>query len=226
MTTPPFSARLGHLLLGLILLRCWMRLGYRATVRRSRKVPSGPCVLAANHRSFMDPTMAAIWGRDPVAFFARDSLWKIPPIAILLDLFWGIPVDRDRPGMSSMQGAIERLRSGMPVLVFPEGTRTKTGRLGALRDGPALFARRAGVPLVPVYVYRTERAWTRGSPLPCLCGPRLEVRFGAPIVAPDGLDPRASDRWVTERLRLWLIAQERSFNGGRVGARDNGSGGR
>jgi 1-acyl-sn-glycerol-3-phosphate acyltransferase len=111
-----------------------------------------------------------------------------------------------------MKGAIERLREGLPVVIFPEGTRTKTGRLGVLKDGPALISRRAGVPLVPVYVHRAERCWPQGQPWPNPWGTRLQVRFGRPLVPPAGLSPKEQDAWKTRRLELWLRYQERWFD--------------
>lgn len=206
----PFATHLTQAL-GILLLRWWVRLCFRARVRRAAGVPMHPCVLACNHRSFADPPLVAMWSEAPVSFFARSSLWRIPGIKQMLDLFYGIPVERENPGISSMKGAVDRLRRGVSVLVFPEGTRTKTGRVGRLRDGPALFARRAGVPLVPVYVHRSEAIWPRGALMPRLCGPRIEVRFGAPIAAPAGLEPRDADAWVTRRLHAWMIANELSL---------------
>lgn len=197
------------------LLRLYFRFAFRITLRRSRRIPTGPVVYAANHRSFWDPPFVSMWSRDPVAFFARSSLWRIPPIRFFLDIFAGIPVDRDAPALASIQQAVERLREGIPVLVFPEGTRTRTGRLGRFRDGPALFARRAQVPVVPVYLHRSERCWPRGALMPRLWGPRLEIRFGSPIEAPAGLSGREADAWVTRRLRTWMEMQERELAGRR-----------
>lgn len=196
--------------LGVLILRNWMRLGFRITVRRTAPLPQ-PCVLACNHRSFSDPPFVAMWSSQPVAFFARANLWRVPVLRQVLNLFYGIPVERDNPGISSMKGAVDRLRTGVSVLVFPEGTRTRNGRLGRLRDGPALFARRSGVPLVPVYVHRSEGVWPRGALFPRLCGPRTEIRFGTPISAPAGLAPRAADAWVTQRLTAWMLRQEHAL---------------
>lgn len=199
--------------LGIVLLRPWLRLCFRITVHRVRDLPPPPCLFASNHRSFADPPFVATWLAEPIGFFARADLWQIPFIRQMLDLFYGIPVERENPGLSSMKGAVARLRSGVSVMVFPEGTRTRTGRLGTLRDGPALFSRRAGVPLVPVYIHRSEAVWPRGALLPRLCGPRVEVRFGTPIVPPPGLEPRAADAWVTRRLEAWMLLQERRLKG-------------
>jgi 1-acyl-sn-glycerol-3-phosphate acyltransferase len=200
--------------LAALVLRLPIRLTFRARVRLAR-LPPPPVVLAANHRSYFDPPFVGMWLREPIAYFARANLWDVAFFRFMLEVMQGIPVQRDNPGVSSMKGAVERLRQGVSVLAFPEGTRTRDGRLGTLRDGPALFARRAGVPVVPVYIHRSERVWPRGAILPRLWGGRVEIRFGRAIVAPPGLEPRLADRVVTEALRRWMERQERALLGPR-----------
>lgn len=194
--------------LGILILRPLVRTTFQVRVRRAPGQPEGACVLAANHRSFFDPPFIGMWRRQPLSYFARASLWQVPFFRLMLGIMYGIPVERENPGVSSMKGAVERLRQGIPVLVFPEGTRTRTGRVGRLRDGPALFARRAGVPVVPVYVHRTEFCWPRGAVVPRLWGGRIEIRFGRPLTPPAHLPPREQDAWVTRRLQRWMEVQE------------------
>ena len=201
-----------QLFLGHALLRPWFCFFVRGRVLRSRDLPEGPCVLACNHRSFFDPPLVGMHRRRPIAYFARSDLWQFPVIAFFLNAMFGIPIDRENPGLSSMKGAVERLRRGISVLVFPEGTRTRTGKLGPMREGPAMFARRAGVPIVPVYVHRSEDIWARANKLPHFQSTGVEIRFGRPLVAPANLDPRAQDAWVSQRLRLWMLAQERRLH--------------
>jgi 1-acyl-sn-glycerol-3-phosphate acyltransferase len=198
--------------LGYLFLRPWLHFALRGRIRKSRLIPDhGPFVLACNHRSFFDPPFVGMCFRRPIAYFARSSLWKNPTIAFFLRAMCSIPVDRDNPGLSSMKGAIERLRSGLSVLVFPEGTRTKTGYLGKFREGPTLFARRAGVPIVPVYLYRSEAVWPIGQKLPTFLTKNIEVRLGAPIIAPPGLSVKEQDAWINRRLEAWMHQQEREL---------------
>jgi 1-acyl-sn-glycerol-3-phosphate acyltransferase len=204
-----------HFCLGYLFLRPWVKFALRGRVRRSRDLPDGPMVLACNHRSFFDPPFVGMCFRRPIAYFAKASLWDIPFIAFWLRAMFGIPVDRENPGLSSMKGAVDRLKNGISVLVFAEGTRTRDGRLSPMREGPALFARRAGVPIVPVYLYRSEAVWPRGQFLPNFITKDIEVRVGKPIVAPSHLAPRAQDAWISRRLELWMEQQERSFMGPR-----------
>ncbi len=204
-----------QVLLGYFILRPWLTFFLRGRVRRSRLLPDGPCVLACNHRSYADPGLVGMHMRRPIAYFARSNLWQYPIIAFFLNTMFGIPVDRDNPGLSSMKGAVDRLRRGIAVLVFPEGTRTKNGRLGLMREGPALFARRAGMPIVPVYLVRSEALWPPGKKLPRFISKGIEVRFGTPLIPPPELESRAQDAWISRRLQVWMEAQERQMFGPR-----------
>lgn len=221
MEFPPgaFLPRLVHLL-GCLIMRPWVQFAFRCRVRRATPELPRPCVLAANHRSFFDPPFVGMWQPLPLSYFARASLWQMPFVRFMLQLMYGIPVDRDHPGASSTRGAIQRLRQGISVLVFPEGTRTRTGRLQPMRDGPALFARRAGVPVVPIYLHRSEAVWPRGRPLPRLWGASIELRIGRPLTPPAHLPPHLQDRWVTRAVEAWMHRQERACQQGHAGLRD------
>jgi len=196
---------------GSFILHAWLGWGFRIRIRRQRAITDDPVVYACNHRSFADPPVVGMCSRRPISYFARESLWRVPIIREALLIMQGIPVDRVNPGMSSMKGAIARLRGGTSVLIFPEGTRTRSGRLGPLLTGPAMIARRAGVPVVPIYVHRTEACWPIGSLVPRLCGPRVQVRFGPALRPEPGLDPRQQDELTTRRLSVWMHQQEREL---------------
>ncbi|TVR13762.1 MAG: 1-acyl-sn-glycerol-3-phosphate acyltransferase [Planctomycetota bacterium] len=189
-------------------IRWWFRMTARLRIDYQGPVPRGGYVLACNHRSFLDPLALGCTLRRRIHYFARASLWKIPPIRWVLDLFGGIPVDRAKPQTTTIAAAVGVLRAGRPLLVFPEGTRTRTGRMGRFRDGPSLIARRAQVPVIPVYLKDTEGSWPRGAPLPIPGRGKVHIVFG-PWMWPDqSLSVRERDAELTTRIELWLQAQE------------------
>jgi 1-acyl-sn-glycerol-3-phosphate acyltransferase len=211
---------IGQFFLANFLLKYWSRFFYRLKIERDPTYEEGPAVIASNHRSFADPPVVSMAFRRPIGYFAKASLWKVPVIGQALRMFHGIPVDRNRPDAATMSAAVNLLKAGFRVLVFPEGTRTKTGTLGHLRQGPPLFARRAGVPIVPVYVMGSETAWQQGSPLPSLYG-RLRIRVGKPVPIPAGLDGKRADRFATLYLERWMQKQERQLRSSAIRWRES-----
>ncbi len=208
---PAVRRNLPHLIqlvIAPLLVRPLMRFLYRVRVRAAPDAFRGPCVFASNHRSFLDPIVVSAFGRRPISFFARRDLWRLPIAREFLLAFRALPVDRDDPQLAIMRRTVEHLRSGFAVLIFPEGTRTRTGRLGQLRSGPAVFARRAGVPVVPVYLHATDAIWRRGRMLPGLDRTRLEVVYGPPLRAPARLSRRLQERWLSLAIERWLQRTE------------------
>jgi 1-acyl-sn-glycerol-3-phosphate acyltransferase len=138
-------------------------------------------VYACNHLSYMDTP--AIFAALPFQFriLARSDLWKIPFIGWHLNRSGQIPVavDNPRASIASLTNGVRALKAGMPLFVFPEGGRSRDGRLGSFMSGPAYMAIRAGVPLIPmalVGTYELLPIHTRHfSPRP------LELRVGAPL---------------------------------------------
>jgi len=218
MEPDPTPARLSLplmmvLFIGYCLARPMMRLFYRIRIERDpRWDGASACVLAANHRSFMDPPLVSVAARRPISYFARANLWKIPVVRQFLQVLEGIPVDRNAPALRNMRQVVDHLKRGKRILVFPEGTRTRSGRVGRMREGPALFARRAGVPVVPVYLFRSETAWPRGWPVFSIAG-HVRVRVGAPIVPPAGVTGKDADRLITVYLQRWMERRERELMG-------------
>jgi 1-acyl-sn-glycerol-3-phosphate acyltransferase len=112
-------------------------------------------VYAANHLSYMDTPV--IFSSVPFQFriLARQSLWKLPFIGWHLNRSGQIPVDTENPKASTLKGGVKALKAGMPLIVFPEGGRSKDGHLAAFMSGPAFMAVQAKVPLVPMAIVGT-----------------------------------------------------------------------
>lgn len=193
---------------GSVIVRWYFRFTARLRIYYGGPVPRGGFLIVCNHRSFLDPLALGCTLRRRIHYFARSSLWKIAPVRWALDLFGGIPVNRSQPQSATITSTVTVLRQGRMLLMFPEGTRCRNGRLGQLRDGPALIARRAGVPIVPVYLDSTESSWPRGCPLPIPGRGKVGIHFGPPLWANKDLAPRQQDADLTLRVQRWLLQQE------------------
>ncbi|HVW77525.1 MAG TPA: lysophospholipid acyltransferase family protein [Alloacidobacterium sp.] len=115
-------------------------------------------VYACNHLSYMDTPV--IFSNLPFQFriVARHDLWKLPFIGWHLNRSGQIPVNVDNPraSIASLSGAVRTLKSGMPLFIFPEGGRSRSGHPSAFLNGPAFMAIRAQVPMVPMALIGTH----------------------------------------------------------------------
>lgn len=159
MTTRPQV--IGPQMVGAVLRRWWWRvlliLAGGFTVRG--RLPRGGCVVVANHSSHADTAavLAALDARHrPRVVAAADYWFRGGPKAwICRVLAGGFAVRRGGGGSADLAAAGALLRSGRAIVVFPEGTRSRTGELGEFRSGAARLAAAAGVPLVPVGITGT-----------------------------------------------------------------------
>lgn len=143
--------------------------GCRVRVEGAGRLPEAGAVLVANHQSYLDIPLllAALGGR--VKFVAKRELGKIPLFGPAMVRAGNLLVDRDDPreAVSAVREAVERIGRGERIVVFPEGTRSADGTIGAFRPGAFFIARRAGAPLVPVRIDGSARAMPRGTLLVC-----------------------------------------------------------
>jgi 1-acyl-sn-glycerol-3-phosphate acyltransferase len=138
--------------------RVWARAcvrisGSRLTIHGAENLHKHPvAVYAANHTSYMDTPV--VFSALPFQFriLAKKELWSLPFIGWYLNRSGQIPIETDNPRatLSSLSAGVKALRSGMPLFVFPEGSRTPSGELQAFLSGAAFLAIRAQVPLVPI----------------------------------------------------------------------------
>src|SRR6201987_6431128 len=166
-------------------------------VGREHIPADGPLLLAANHRSFLDPFVIGMMLRRPVYYMAKRELFEKSLQGRLLNALGAFPVDRGAGDAGAMVAARAILARGGCVVVFPEGTRVRPGPLGSPKPGVARRALEAGVPVVPIAVLGTEdvrRGW-RIRPR------RVYVRAGRPLRFPtDGTASRTRAAGVTERI--------------------------
>ncbi|HWP35775.1 MAG TPA: lysophospholipid acyltransferase family protein [Thermodesulfobacteriota bacterium] len=183
--------------------------GVRYRVEGRERIPEGPVVFVANHRSHLDiPVLCLALGR-PLRFVAKRELVRIPFFGWALFLLGHITVDRRNPEQArlALERAAGRVRGGLSVLFFAEGTRgtpelIARSRLAPLKKGGIVLALTAGVPLVPVAIAGTERILPKGS-LAVRPG-EVRVRIGPPLDT-RGLTLADRDR-VAGALHAWLYA--------------------
>lgn len=142
-------------------------LDLRLSVTGAEHVPrTGGAVLASNHVSYLDFIFCG-YGAQPakrlVRFMAKKSIFDHRIAGPLMRGMSHIPVDR-AAGAESYDQALAALRSGEVVGVFPEATISRSFTVKGLKNGAARLAAAAGVPLIPVSLWGTQRLWTKGRP--------------------------------------------------------------
>ncbi len=166
-------------------------------VGREHLPRTGPLLLAANHRSFLDPFVIGTLVKRPVYYMAKRELFEKRWQAWILNALGAFPVDRGAGDGDAMATARTILERGDCVVVFPEGTRVRPGPLGEPHRGVGRLALETGVPVAPVAVIGTEevrRGW-RIRPR------KVRLRVGRPLHYPrvERCSPNLAGA-VTERI--------------------------
>jgi 1-acyl-sn-glycerol-3-phosphate acyltransferase len=170
---------------------------FRERVRGLENVPEGGFVLAPNHVSNLDPWPLGmpLWPHRQLSWMAKKELYK-PVIGTLISWGGAFPVRRGQGDESAIETAVERVKAGEIVVIFPEGTRQTKGLVkrheARPRTGAARVALRAGAPLVPAAIGGTDRILRLGP---------LSVAYGPPVDL-SGLegDEREAAKEATSRL--------------------------
>ena len=139
--------------------------GIRVRVEGLENIPPGVCIFAANHVSNMDPLAFVPAIPRRVSLLAKDKIFRIPILSKAMRLAKLIPVDRaDREAAaSSVDIAVQYLKEGLSFAVYPEGTRSRDGRLLPFKKGTFVMAIEAGVPVVPVSIAGAQTLMRKGD---------------------------------------------------------------
>ena len=157
--------------------------------------PQGALVVVANHGSHLDPPLLGHALGRPVAFMAKEELFRVPLLGPIIRACGAYPVARGASDREAIRVACQRLAQPWATGVFLDGTRQRNGRVNAPLHGAALLAARSGAPLLPVAILNSHRALgpdqSRLRPVP------VHIRIGEPIPPP--ASRRREDLEITTR---------------------------
>ncbi len=144
------------------------RLLFKIEFHGVENIPSdGACIITPNHVTYADPIWITIPVRRRVYYMAWDKPFRIPVLGIMMRVFGAFPVNLDVAADASAQReAIELLRKGRALVIFPEGGRTRTGKLMPFKMGAFRLALAHGIPIVPVSIKGAGKIWPVGRMLP------------------------------------------------------------
>jgi cytidylate kinase len=164
------------------------RILFRIQVQGVQNLPrEGPLLICANHASYLDPIVLAVCIPRKVSFVAKSELFSVPLLRGIIKKFDAFPIRREGFSRSGITLALKRMEQGKALIIFPEGTRSKDGRVGEGKRGAGYIAvhaqREYKAVVIPARIKGTERILppSRFLPIPS----KLKIIFGSPLFCAD-----------------------------------------
>jgi 1-acyl-sn-glycerol-3-phosphate acyltransferase len=194
--------------------KLWFRLGdVKILMTGEENIPTeGGALLAINHLSYVDYLIAGYPGAQRgrlTRFMAKREVFDHPVGGPVMRSFHHIAVDRSS-GFDSMKIAADRLREGEVVGIFPEATISRAFVIKDIKSGAVRIAADAGVPLIPVTLWGTQRILTKGRPRDLSRHKTISIAVGEPMF-PTGEDPRAETDELKSVMEGMLDGLIRSY---------------
>lgn len=189
--------------------------GTKFSIEGAENYPkTGGAVVMINHVSYLDFVYAGLPARKNkrlIRFMAKADVWKVPVLRSLMNSMKHVPVER-AAGRASYKEAIKRLQEGEFVGVFPEATISRSFELKEFKTGGVRMALEAGVPIIPVLVWGSQRQWTKGMPKRMgRTKTPISVRVGAPIQLDSSKTPAELTTKVREIMRQMLDDLQQNY---------------
>jgi len=152
---------------------------FRPRISGCEHIPTdGGFILASNHISYYDPPLVGSWQRRELYFFAKKELFRNRFFGAAIRAANSLPVSRGVVDRQALKLAIDVVKAGFGLTMFPEGTRSRTEQFLSPRPGIGIIATRAGCPIVPTYIHGSNKLrecfWGRD---------KMSITYGAPLTA-------------------------------------------
>jgi 1-acyl-sn-glycerol-3-phosphate acyltransferase len=171
---------------------------YRIKVSGQENIPKdGGFILASNHISYFDPPIVGAWTKREVYFMAKKELFSNPLSRWLFRNTNCLPVKRGVFDRNAIELFVKTTQKGHVTVIFPEGTRTKTGDFLSPKSGIGMIAKQLDCPIVPAYIHGSNRLGA------CFLGrEKMSVRYGKPF------EPGWADQFSANKEGYSAIAHE------------------
>lgn len=154
-----------------------MKIAFSVKLEGKENIPKDTnCIFTSNHRTNADPPLISCGLKGKHSFMAKEELFKNKLFGWLIRNLGAFPVSRGKGDTAVLDTAVERLENGCNLMIFPEGTRSKDGKVHRGHSGAAVIAARSGKPVIPVGIVFGEKLKFRT---------KITVKYGEPIIPAD-----------------------------------------
>lgn len=159
-----------------VVLRPIFKLLFNLNAENLDELPSeGKFIIAANHKSYLDPLIIGILVPRPVFFIAKDELFRIPVFSRLIKVLGAFPVKRDGRDISALRKALMLLNEKNIIGIFVEGRRIRNKKIGEIKPGIYLLAKTSKAPVVITCIHGVKPLWKKMGPIKI--PNRISVKF-------------------------------------------------
>lgn len=160
--------------------------GTHITVKGFENIPKDtPVLYAGNHNSYFDIVISSSVIPYPTGYVSKKEMIKFPFLRIWMYFINCIFIDRDNPrqGLKTILKGIDKINSGISMFIFPEGTRSKDGKMSSFKEGSMKMAQKSGCPIIPVAFTNTSSVFEKQFPK--IKSSDVTIEFGKPIYTPE-----------------------------------------
>ncbi len=181
-----------------IVCNAFVKVGFKFRAEGVENLPqTGGYILCSNHRSYLDPIFLGVKVKRQLAFMAKEELFRVKVLGPIIKKLGAFPIARGKGDTGAVEFAIDTVKSGKALMLFPEGTRSKDGKLLKLKSGVIVIASQSQGLIVPsAIVFEGKLRFRR----------KVTVRYGKPISC-DELELNGVDRQSLKVAREKLTAR-------------------